>query len=224
MRQWGRNDKRISKTEIYELFDGSQRINNAASDASEYLRRHHCRNMVGNPRRMGNDRNRAGFSHRRAFLPLYPAGIKHACSRPHASVPRKIKNPILQAPFAAIGASVTLAVMVAWCYLCMFLLLQDAASSSIFPLLLWTYGAVTGPFVFMAQKDQQAGGGNEYSLLALFFYQIGFIINMVIIGFFDFDIEETLPVFVGVMAVAMLVQVIVMIAQTKAQARYSSML
>lgn len=158
------------------------------------------------------------------FFLSIPLGLSMLVLVPMLQFLEKIKNPILQAPFAAIGASVTLAVMVAWCYLCMFLLLEDATSSSIFPLLLWTYGAVTGPFVYMAQKDQQAGGGNEYSLLALFFYQIGFIINMVIIGFFDFDIEETLPVFVGVMAVAMLVQVIVMIAQTKAQARYSSML
>jgi MFS family permease len=149
------------------------------------------------------------------FFLSIPLGLSMLILVPMVMFLEKIKNPILQAPFAAIGVSLTIAVMIAWCYLCMFLLLNGTASNLIFPLLLWTYGAVTAPFIFLAQKDQQAGGGNEYSLLSLFFYQIGFLINMVIIGFFGFEIKDTLPVFVGVMTIAMLVQVAVMIAQTK---------
>lgn len=157
------------------------------------------------------------------FLSI-PLGLGMLVLAPMLLLLEKVKNVWLQAPFAMVGASVTLGIMVAWAYLCQFILLEDASSDNLIPLVLWTYGAITGPFVYMAQKDQQAGGGNEYSVIALFFYQIASIINMVIIGFFDFEIEETLPIFIGVMAVAMVIQVIIMIAQTKAQMQRSSYL
>ncbi len=156
------------------------------------------------------------------FLSI-PLGISMLVLAPMLMLLEKVKNVVFQVPFAVAGASVTLGIMIAWAYLCQYLLVGEATSRTLIPLLLWTYGAITGPFVFMAQKDQQAGG-NEYSLIALFFYQIAAIINMVIIGFFDFDIEETLPFFLGTMAIAMIIQVVIMIAQTKAQMQRSSYL
>jgi hypothetical protein len=50
--------------------------------------------------------------------------------------------------------------------------------SSLFPILLLAYGSSTGPWAYLASKDQQ-GGGNEFSAITVIFYQTGYLIGAV---------------------------------------------
>lgn len=69
------------------------------------------------------------------------------------------------------------AVMLAWGVLIFAYFAKRADSSSLIPMLLWSYGAVTGPWAHMAQKDEQASGGNGSSLafIPVFFLSIGYL-------------------------------------------------
>jgi hypothetical protein len=41
-------------------------------------------------------------------------------------------------------------------------------------MIIWAYGSATGPWAYLAQKDQQ-GGGNVFSTIGVFFAEVAFI-------------------------------------------------
>ena len=55
-----------------------------------------------------------------------------------------------------------------------------ATAHSVIPLLIWSYGVASGPWSFLASKDQQAGG-NEYSAMSTFFLQLGYVIAIAVV-------------------------------------------
>lgn len=48
------------------------------------------------------------------------------------------------------------------------------------PLLIWSYGATTGPWAYMASQEVRGGGGDS-SLLAVTFAQVAYVV-MVVMG------------------------------------------
>jgi hypothetical protein len=89
--------------------------------------------------------------------------------------------------FGALSLLYTTTIIFIWCVICLFLFLKRANPDSFFPILLWSYGAATGPIAWLAQKDSQAG--NNYAMIPTFFSQIGYasaILAMLIFnaGFF----------------------------------------
>lgn len=76
-----------------------------------------------------------------------------------------------------LGASslYTAALMGAWSLVVTSFFLGHARHASLFPMLLWAYAASTGPWAFLAAKDQQ--GGNEYSALGVLFLEVGYIVG-----------------------------------------------
>lgn len=67
--------------------------------------------------------------------------------------------------------------MVAWCVFVTAFYMGHQRAASAFPVMLWSYGVACSPWTYLASKDQQAGGGNEFSLLACIFLQAGYIVG-----------------------------------------------
>jgi len=76
----------------------------------------------------------------------------------------------------------TVALITVWCIWVMWLFVSSATESSLIPLLVWSYGVALGPWMWLAQKDQQ-GGRNEFSTLTTFFAQAAYILGMIMFFF-----------------------------------------
>jgi len=76
----------------------------------------------------------------------------------------------------------TVALITVWCIWVMWLFVNSTTESSLIPLLVWSYGVALGPWMWLAQKDQQ-GGGNEFSTLTTFFAQAAYILGMIMFFF-----------------------------------------
>jgi len=81
--------------------------------------------------------------------------------------------------FGSLSVLYTVTLMTVWCIWIMWLFVSSATDSSLIPLLIWSYGVALAPWMYLAQKDQQGVGGNEYSTFIIFFAQASFILAMV---------------------------------------------
>ena len=81
---------------------------------------------------------------------------------------------------AGISSLYTAALIAAWGIGILYLFASRATAHSIVPLLIWSYGVASGPWSFLASKDQQ-GGGNEYSAMSTFFFQVGYVVAIALI-------------------------------------------
>lgn len=106
--------------------------------------------------------------------------------------------------------------MAGWGVAVLWVFASRATTDSVFPILIWSYGVATGPWSFLASKDQQAGG-NEYSVMALFFLQVGYVIAAVLVV-----VVRTFPpailALVAAMTVNWILQVLTLRAQMRAEA------
>ena len=88
-----------------------------------------------------------------------------------------------------LGSLYMLALMFFWCVFVTGFFLKHPRNASLFPILLWAYGVATGPWTFLASKDQQGGGSNEFSLIAVVFLQAGYLLAG-ILYVFNPDVPE----------------------------------
>ncbi len=109
------------------------------------------------------------------------------------------RMPVLAYPFAFLSSLYTVGVITGWCIWVLHLYLQHADSRSFFPLLLWSYGTATGPWTWMASKEQD----NFASLISATAAQIGYIVIMVMVAFFRPTFLDVITGFGGVMLVAL---------------------
>jgi len=93
----------------------------------------------------------------------------------------------------------TVALITVWCIWVMWLFVSSATESSLIPLLVWSYGVALGPWMWLAQKDQQ-GGGNEFSTLTTFFAQAAYILGMIM--FFFGATLGTIAILFGIIMIA----------------------
>jgi len=85
--------------------------------------------------------------------------------------------------FGFLSVLYTVILITVWCVWIMWLFVSSATADSFIPLLIWSYGVALAPWMWLAQKDQQGGGGNEYSIFTTFFAQISYIIAMLMFFF-----------------------------------------
>lgn len=99
------------------------------------------------------------------------------------------------------------AIMTTWCVGALFAFMSRATEQSWIPLLIWSYGAATGPWSYMASKESESGGGDS-SVMAAFFAQVAYL-AMVLVGIFVGGSVVTLAkVFAGVMLIGVAMQLI----------------
>jgi hypothetical protein len=89
---------------------------------------------------------------------------------------------LIGALLGSLSVLYTVALITIWCIWVMWLFVSSASESSLVPLLVWSYGVALGPWMWLAQKDQQ-GGGNEFSTLTTFFAQAAYILGMIMFFF-----------------------------------------
>jgi len=99
------------------------------------------------------------------------------------------------------------AVITAWCVAVLYFFTTNADSSSMIPILIWSYGVAIGPLVWMAQKEQLYGDGFA-SIVATFFSQIGYIVMIIMALFFRASFVDVIISFGAVMVAGQLLQYI----------------
>lgn len=99
----------------------------------------------------------------------------------------------------------TVAVMTAWCIGVLLFFLSQAGQESWIPVLIWSYGVALGPWMFLAQKDRQAGTGEGSAILTIA-AQVGYIAMMGLVAFQLATLTSLVTVFGGIMLLPVAVQ------------------
>jgi len=107
--------------------------------------------------------------------------------------------------FGFLGALYTVAVLTAWCIAVLYFFARQADSSSVFPILLWSYGVATGPIAWMAHKEAQGGGG-EGAMISTFFAQVAYVLVILAVLFFRVSIVDVAVLFGAIMIVGLIFQ------------------
>ena len=104
--------------------------------------------------------------------------------------------------FEVLGSIYTLCVATVWCLSVLLLFAEGATNASIIPLLLWSYGVATSPWVWMAHTAR--GQVSEFgSTLAAFLIQLAYIVIIVLILSMDITFLSSVAVFGGFMALTL---------------------
>jgi hypothetical protein len=115
------------------------------------------------------------------------------------------QRPFLALPLLLLGTAYIYLVMTAWCLLAFVVFTTRADGETFWPLLIWSYGVALGPWVYMAQKEEQAGGGDT-SAVATLCAQVAYVIMALVSIFGRSTLVELAVVFGAVMLLGMLVQ------------------
>ncbi len=107
------------------------------------------------------------------------------------------------------------AVLTLWCVLVLNFFARRADSSSIIPMLLWSYGVATSPIVWIAQKDLQSF--KEYAMISTFFAQVAYLLVVLVVLFVGASALEVLVLFGIVMLVGLAIQFRIAFLEEKAE-------
>lgn len=117
---------------------------------------------------------------------------------------------------AGVSSLDTAALIAVWGIGVLYFFVSRGTAGSVIPLLIRSYGVASGPWSFLASKDQQAGG-NEYSAMATFFLQVGYVVAIVLV----LDSRSLAPgafALAAAMGINWLLQITSMRAQLRAEA------
>ena len=109
--------------------------------------------------------------------------------------------------FGFLSSLYTVAVITVWCVAVLYFFTHKADSNSIFPMIIWSYGVATGPWAWMAQKEQQSGDGLA-SIVTTFFSQVGYIVMIVMVLFFRVSLIDVIIAFGAIMLLGLVLQFI----------------
>ncbi|HEC90825.1 MAG TPA: hypothetical protein ENI55_04080 [Alphaproteobacteria bacterium] len=125
---------------------------------------------------------------------------------------------LLGVPLILLGNIYTVAIMSGWCLGIFIFFMTRADSDNYIPLLLWSYGAALGPWIYMAQKEQQSGAsGGE--VISIFFAEVAYIIIALMIVFTRANLFGLGIVFIGIMGIGLLFQFGTAFAMAREQKR-----
>jgi hypothetical protein len=108
--------------------------------------------------------------------------------------------------FAALSNAYVIAIVTVWCCGVLYFFVKDATSSTLIPTLIWSYGVATGPWAYMASKDQQTGDLSG-SAIATFFAELAYVGIMIAMLLSVATVIQTIMIFAGIMFVGMLIQI-----------------
>lgn len=117
--------------------------------------------------------------------------------------------------FCALSSIYTLGLITAWCCGVLFLFMQDATASNLIPRLIWSYGVATGPWAYMASKDQGREGEGSASAMATFLAEAAYMVVAFLILFSELSWIGAIKVFGGFMAVGFILQLTVVVTSQK---------
>jgi len=117
--------------------------------------------------------------------------------------------------FGYLNVLYTVVLLTVWCIWVMYLFVSSANDSSFIPLLIWSYGVALTPWMWLAQKDQQAGG-NEFSMFSIFLAQVSYILGMILL-FFGATLGTITIIFGAIMLIGMTLLVFIAFASDLAK-------
>lgn len=112
---------------------------------------------------------------------------------------------LLAIPLLFLNQFYTSAVVTLWCLLVFYFFITKANTDTFWPLLIWSYGVALGPWMYMAQKEDQ-GQTDGSSSITTFFAQIAYIAIALVVAFRGATLVEAGLIFGGVMIIGMLIQ------------------
>ncbi len=98
-----------------------------------------------------------------------------------------------------------IAVVTVWCVAVLYFFAKRADANSIIPMLIWSYGVATGPWAWMAQKEQQGGGGFA-SVVYAFFSQVGYMVMVLAVLLARVTLIDVIVLFSVVMFIGLVIQ------------------
>jgi hypothetical protein len=107
--------------------------------------------------------------------------------------------------FGALGNIYTIVVLTAWCCGILFLFMKDATATSLIPRLIWSYGVATGPWAYIASRENRSGGGDA-AAIGTFFAELAYLVIILLVIFTPLTFLGAIQVFGGFMAVGFLIQ------------------
>jgi hypothetical protein len=110
--------------------------------------------------------------------------------------------------FGSLSLIYVVALITIWCMWILDLFVGSVTTTtSIIPLLIWSYGVALGPWIWLAQKEQQQPGGNEYSLFTTFMAEISYLTAMIMF-FLKINYQFIVVTFALIMLVGMSIQLV----------------
>ena len=119
----------------------------------------------------------------------------------------------------ALSSLYILALVTVWCCGILFLFVKDATASSLIPRLVWSYGVATGPWAYMASREQGPQGEGLESTLVTFLAALAYLVIMLLVIFTPITLLGAMKVFGGFMLVAFVLQMSWVVIIYKAQKR-----
>ena len=109
----------------------------------------------------------------------------------------------------------TVAVMAAWCYLVFSVAFGLAAERHPIPILLWSYGVATGPWAYMASKEDR-GSEAGASTMYVFFISLAYLLMVAMRLIGDAEFWTCFTALIVVMLLALVFQFIMTVAALRA--------
>lgn len=110
----------------------------------------------------------------------------------------------------------TTVLIVGWAFAIMKGYAGMGPESAQWPLMLLSYGAATGPWAYMASKDQQSqDGGNQYSIFHVFFLSVAYIIAIGARLLASATFETCLWILIATIAFGLIFQMIMVTEENK---------
>ena len=113
--------------------------------------------------------------------------------------------------FALLTNFYNFALITVWCVAIMWYFAGKSNQDSYIPMMIWSYGVALAPWMWLAQKAQQSGGGGG-EMISLFFAQLAYLAALLYAFFFRATVLDVVYLFGGFMLVALFVQFGIVIA------------
>jgi hypothetical protein len=114
---------------------------------------------------------------------------------------------VLEILFASLSFLYKNALITIWCIWVMWFFVRSANESSLIPLLIWSYGVATDPWMWLAQKDH-----NEFAIFSTLFAEAAYIIGMVLF-FLGATLGTIAVVFGAIMLIGGVIQIFLSLEQ-----------
>lgn len=110
------------------------------------------------------------------------------------------------------SAIYTILVMVAWCFLVFYSFDSTAEGYTRVPMLMWSYGIATGPWLYLAQQDvKESGEGFNPSAINMFFISVGYFLMIFMTLIFNVSLQTALLYLYISMTISFLLQFVSMV-------------
>ena len=123
--------------------------------------------------------------------------------------------------FGALSSIYTLTLITIWCCAILFIFAKDATASSTIPRLIWSYGVATGPWAYMASKDQGQGGEDLASTMATFLAELAYVVVIILVLFTPMPLIGVIKVFGGFMSLGFVLQLLVTVMIYKEEKEFA---